>query len=106
MEITATAQLAIPVGVTLDRFIMHNQIAFPFATGELSQLLRDIALASKIIDREINRAGLVDLTGANGQHNVQGEQQQKLDVIANIRFVRALIRGARPAPSCRKKNRI
>jgi fructose-1,6-bisphosphatase I len=86
-------QLALPVGVTLDRYIMRKQSAFPFATGELSQLLRDIALAGKIVNREINRGGLVDITGAMGNQNVQGEAQQKLDVIANIRFIRALKHG-------------
>lgn len=91
---TQTANnLALPVGVTLDRFIMRSQSAFPYATGELSQLLRDIALAGKIIDREVNRAGLVDVTGAAGTANVQGEDQQKLDVVANIRFIRALKNG-------------
>ncbi|TLV00212.1 class 1 fructose-bisphosphatase [Dyadobacter luticola] len=91
---TKTAQeLALPVGVTLDRFIMHSQSAFPYATGELSQLLRDIALAGKIINREINRAGLVDIAGGNGTENVQGENQQKLDIVANIRFIRALKNG-------------
>jgi fructose-1,6-bisphosphatase I len=91
---TKTAQeLALPVGVTLDRFIMHSQSAFPYATGELSQLLRDIALAGKIINREINRAGLVDVAGGNGTENVQGENQQKLDIVANIRFIRALKNG-------------
>ncbi|TAE30496.1 MAG: class 1 fructose-bisphosphatase [Cytophagales bacterium] len=85
--------LALPVGTTLDRYIMRRQNAFPFATGELSQLLRDIALASKIINREINRAGLIDIGGAAGSGNVQGEMQQKLDVIANIRFIRALKNG-------------
>ncbi len=86
-------RLALPVGTTLDRFIMRKQEDFPFATGELSQLLRDIALAAKIVNREINRAGLLDITGAYGQQNVQGEEQQKLDVIANIRFIRALRNG-------------
>lgn len=81
------------IGTTLDRFIHQEQSAFPYATGELSHLLRDIALAGKIINREVNRAGLVDLSGAMGQSNVQGECQQKLDVIANIRFLRALQRG-------------
>ena len=85
--------LGLPVGTTLDRFIIRQQEAFPYATGELSQLLRDIALASKIINREINRAGLIDITGGFGQNNVQGEAQQKLDIIANIRFVRALVNG-------------
>ncbi|MFN4145415.1 MAG: class 1 fructose-bisphosphatase [Runella sp.] len=93
MEINTVQNLVVPVGVTLDRYIMHHQSAFPFASGELSQLLRDIALAGKIINREINRAGLIDLTGGYGTQNVQGEAQQKLDVVANIRFIRALKNG-------------
>ena len=93
MESKIEQELALPVGVTLDRFIMHSQSAFPYATGELSQLLRDIALAGKIINREVNKAGLIDVTGANGTENVQGENQQKLDIIANIRFIRALKNG-------------
>jgi fructose-1,6-bisphosphatase I len=83
-------KLSAPVGTALDRFIARRQEEFPHASGELSQLLRDIALASKIINREINRAGLVDIGGAAGQENVQGEDQQKLDVVADIRFIRAL----------------
>ena len=86
-------KLALPVGTTLDRFIMRKQEDFPYATGELSQLLRDIALAAKIVNREINRSGLIDIAGAYGSQNVQGEDQQKLDVIANIRFIRALRNG-------------
>lgn len=93
MEKNSTQNIAMPVGVTLDRYIMHNQNSFAFATGELSQLLRDIGLAGKIINREINRAGLIDITGGFGTENVQGEAQQKLDVVANIRFIRALING-------------
>jgi fructose-1,6-bisphosphatase I len=85
--------LALPVGTTLDRFIMRKQEAFPYATGELSQLLRDVALAAKIINREVNRAGLLNITGAYGNQNVQGEEQQKLDVVADIRFIRALRNG-------------
>ncbi|MCH7409950.1 class 1 fructose-bisphosphatase [Belliella sp. DSM 111904] len=85
--------LAYSVGVTLDRFIKKKQDDFPFASGELSQLLRDIALAAKIVNRETNRAGLANIGGAFGQTNVQGEEQQKLDVIANIRFTRALTKG-------------
>ncbi len=92
-ETTPIHPLALPVGVTLDRYIMHRQSEFPYATGELSQLLRDIALAGKIIHREVNRAGLIDLTGEMGVENVQGESQQKLDIIANIRFKRALTNG-------------
>lgn len=83
----------LPVGTALDRFISKKQEQFPYATGELSQLLRDIALAGKIVNREINRAGLIDISGAFGTQNIQGEEQQKLDVIANVRFVRALRNG-------------
>ncbi len=83
-------RLSAPVGTALDRFIARKQEEFAFATGELSQLLRDIALASKIINREINRAGLADLGGKAGSENIQGEEQQKLDVVADIRFERAL----------------
>ena len=85
--------LASSIGKTLDRFINDRQADFPFATGELSQLLRDIALAGKIINREVNKAGLLDITGGFGTTNVQGEDQQKLDVIANHRFIRALTNG-------------
>jgi fructose-1,6-bisphosphatase I len=85
--------LAYAVGTTLDRFIKLKQSDFPFASGELSQLLRDIGLAAKIVNRETNRAGLSNIGGAFGHTNIQGEEQQKLDVIANIRFMRALSKG-------------
>ncbi|WKN41696.1 class 1 fructose-bisphosphatase [Tunicatimonas pelagia] len=89
----SSTDLGKPVGVTLDRFIKRKQDSFPYATGELSQLLRDIGLAAKILNREITRSGLLDLEGAFGTQNVQGEAQQKLDVVANIRFKRALTNG-------------
>lgn len=82
-----------PIGTALDRFIAQKQEQFPFATGELSQLLRDIVLASKIINREINRGSLAGIQGSVGEENVQGEDQQMLDVVANVRFTRALQRG-------------
>lgn len=86
-------KLGMPIGTTLDRFIKKNEEKFPFATGELSQLLRDIALAGKIINRDVNKSGLLDIAGAYGAKNVQGEEQQKLDVLANTRFKRALKNG-------------
>lgn len=85
--------LSSTIGTTLDRFINNKQSDFPFATGDLSQLLRDIALAGKIINREVNKSGLLDITGAHGTTNIQGEEQQKLDVIADERFTRALRNG-------------
>lgn len=87
-------QLATPVGTTLERYIMRKQAEFPYATGELSQLLRDLALAGKIVNRDINRAGLNrSIIGTADTTNVQGEAQQRLDVEANIRFIRALTNG-------------
>ena len=75
---------------TLGEFIVENQKDFPFATGELSQLLTSIRLAAKVVNREINKAGLADILGAMGSENVQGEAQQKLDIMANDTFMRAL----------------
>lgn len=96
--------IAVPVGTTLDRFIMKHQAAFKHASGELSQLLRDIALATKVVNREVNKAGLVDVTGGAGSENVQGESQQKLDVIADVRFIRALINGGEVAAIVSEEN--
>lgn len=87
------SRIALPIGITLDRFIKNKQDEFQYATGELSQLLRDIALAGKVVNREINKAGLINIAGAMGTQNIQGEDQQKLDVLANIRFIRALTKG-------------
>lgn len=75
---------------TLGEFIIDQQKEYPGASGELSSLFSSIRLAAKILHREINKAGLADITGAAGAANVQGEQQQKLDVYANERFKNAL----------------
>lgn len=91
------SRIALPIGTALDRFIKNNQDQFQYASGELSQLLRDIALASKVVNREINKAGLIDIMGAMGSQNTAGDQQQKLDVLANIRFTRALTKGGEVA---------
>lgn len=88
-----SSRIAQPIGTALDRFIKNNQDQFAFASGELSQLLRDIALASKVVNREVNKAGLIDIMGAMGSQNTAGDEQQKLDVLANIRFTRALAKG-------------
>lgn len=74
--------------VTLHEFIMDRQADFPYATGELSRLLSDIAIASKIVSKDVRRAGLLEnFLGAQGNTNVQGEEQQKLDVIADRQFI-------------------
>lgn len=76
---------------TLGEFIVERQADFPFAKGELSRLLSAIRLAAKVVNREVNKAGLVDdILGAAGSENVQGEAQQKLDVYANIQMINAL----------------
>ncbi len=75
---------------TLGEFIVEKQSEFPYATGELSQLLTSIRLAAKVVNREINKAGLADILGAVGAENVQGENQMKLDVYANDTFIRAM----------------
>ena len=88
-----SSRIAHSIGTALDRFIKNNQDQFQYASGELSQLLRDIALASKVVNREVNKAGLIDIMGSVGTTNLGGDQQQKLDVLANIRFTRALAKG-------------
>lgn len=75
---------------TLGEFIVAKQHDFPHASGELSSLIGSIKLAAKIVNREINKAGLVDITGVSGEQNIQGEQQQKLDLYANDKFKAAL----------------
>jgi len=77
--------------ITLSEFIVERQKDFPYAKGELSRLLSAIRLAAKVVNREVNKAGLAeDILGASGNANIQGEQQQKLDVYANNQFIHAL----------------
>ncbi len=79
--------------MTLGQFIIEKQADFPYAKGELSRLLRDIGIAAKIVNREVNKAGLMDILGNAGSTNIQGENQQKLDVYANEQFISALKSG-------------
>jgi fructose-1,6-bisphosphatase I len=81
--------------ITIERFIIEQEKLYPHATGELSSLLYDIALAAKMISSKVRRAGLSDILGATENSNVQGEVQQKLDVIANEIMVKALDHGGR-----------
>ena len=78
---------------TLTEFITDQQALNPGAKGDLSRLLNDIAIASKIVHREINKAGLVDILGEVGQENVQGESVKKLDLYANDQFIAAFKSG-------------
>lgn len=78
---------------TLDEFTIQQLRDFPHATGELSGLLRDIGLASKRVNVEVNKAGLVDILGDTGSTNIQGEEVKKLDVYANNQLVGVLKHG-------------
>lgn len=75
---------------TLGEFIIENQADFAYSSGELSRLINSIRLAAKVVNHEVNKAGLVDIIGAYGETNVQGEDQQKLDVMANETFIQTL----------------
>lgn len=75
---------------TLGEFIIENQAEFAYSSGELSRLINSIRLAAKVVNHEVNKAGLVDITGAAGETNIQGEDQQKLDVYANEKFIQTL----------------
>jgi len=76
---------------TLGEYIIDNQNDFQYSSGELSRLLSSIKLAAKVVNHEVNKAGLVDILGAAGEMNIQGENQQKLDVYANDVFMKTLV---------------
>jgi fructose-1,6-bisphosphatase I len=78
---------------TLGQFIIERQAEFPYSKGQLSRLLRDIGIASKIVNREVNKAGLVNILGDTGETNIQGESVKKLDLFANEQFKAALKAG-------------
>lgn len=75
---------------TLGEFIIENQASFKYTSGELSRLINSIRLAAKVVNHEVSKAGLVDIIGAAGETNIQGEDQQKLDVYANDKFIQTL----------------
>ncbi|MBT8288862.1 MAG: class 1 fructose-bisphosphatase [Flavobacteriaceae bacterium] len=75
---------------TLGEFIIENQAEFKYSSGELSRLINSIRLAAKVVNHEVNKAGLVDIIGAAGDVNAQGEDQQKLDVYANNKFIQTM----------------
>ncbi len=75
---------------TLGEFIIENQSSFKYSSGELSRLINSIRLAAKVVNHEVNKAGLIDIIGTVGETNIQGEDQQKLDVYANEKFIKTL----------------
>ncbi len=78
---------------TLEQFIIQREGDFKHATGELTRLLYDISLAAKIVNRDVNKAGLVDILGSTDNENIHGEVQKQLDMLAHDEFVNALARG-------------
>jgi len=76
---------------TLGEFIIKNQTSFKYSSGELSSLINSIRLAAKVVNHEVNKAGLVDIIGPTGEQNIQSEKQQKLDVYANEKFINTLV---------------
>ena len=89
---------------TLAEFITEQQVLKPEATGNLTRLLYDISIAAKIVNREINKAGLVDILGEVGEDNVQGESVKKLDIYANDAFISALNSGGQCAAIASEEN--
>src|ERR1044071_3309384 len=79
--------------LTLDEFTIQQLREIPHSTGELSNLLRDLGLAAKRVNVEVNKAGLVDILGDAGSVNVQGEDVKKLDIFANEQFMGVLQHG-------------
>ena len=71
---------------TLEEFIISKRTGFPYSKGSLSRLLTHIGVASKLVNREVNMAGLVDILGETGMENIQGESVKKLDIFANDQF--------------------
>jgi fructose-1,6-bisphosphatase I len=96
--------LSVKQVTTLGQFIIERQADFPYAKGELSRLLRDIGIASKIVNREVNKAGLVDILGEHGTTNIQGETVKKLDVYANEQFIAALGSGGETCAIASEEN--
>ncbi|CAI8308690.1 MAG: Fructose-1,6-bisphosphatase class 1 [Bacteroidetes bacterium MED-G17] len=76
--------------ITLSQFIAEEQLKHPSSLGNLSKIFRDIKLAAKIVNRDVRKAGLVDILGEHGSTNIQGEEVKKLDVIANEEFMSSL----------------
>lgn len=75
---------------TLNEFIIKRQADFPYAKGELSRLLHHVGVAAKIVNKKVNKAGLVDILGEAGELNIQGEDVKKLDIFANEQFIGAM----------------
>lgn len=89
-EIQSIYKTMAKINQSLGEFIIENQSEFKYSSGELSRLINSIRLAAKVVNHKVNKAGLVDILGAAGDKNIQGEDQQKLDVFANEVFINTL----------------
>jgi fructose-1,6-bisphosphatase I len=89
---------------TIEQHILDQQRKFPGVSGDFSGLLYDIALAAKLVSKEVNRAGLGDLLGSLGEVNVQGEIVQKMDKYANELFIRVLSGGGKVCAIATEEN--
>lgn len=82
-----------PVGMTLTKFLLEEQRKHPNSSGNFTSLFSDLVIAAKIISREVNRAGLIDILGVTGTRNIHGEEVQKLDEFANSAVIRTMEHG-------------
>ncbi|MBI5971101.1 MAG: class 1 fructose-bisphosphatase [Deltaproteobacteria bacterium] len=81
------------VGATLTKFLLEEQRKHPGSTGSFTALFSDLVVAAKIISREVNKAGLIDIIGAAGGKNIHGEEVQKLDELANSVIIKTMEHG-------------
>ncbi|OGQ59634.1 MAG: fructose-bisphosphatase [Deltaproteobacteria bacterium RIFCSPLOWO2_02_FULL_53_8] len=81
------------IGMTLTMFLLEEQRRHLDSSGSFTALFSDLVVAAKLISREVNKAGLIDIIGATGETNIQGEEVQKLDELANATLIKAMERG-------------
>jgi len=82
-----------PTGTTLTKFLLEEQRHHPNSSGNFTSLFSDLVIAAKLISREVNKAGLIDILGATGLQNTHGEEVQKLDEFANSAFIKTMEHG-------------
>ncbi len=82
-----------PIGMTLTKFLLEEQRRYPGSSGNFTGLFSDLVVAAKVISREVNRAGLIDILGATGSKNIHGEEVQKLDEFANNAVIKTMEHG-------------
>ncbi len=81
---------SMPTGTTLTKCLLEEQRRHPKSTGNFTSLFSDLVVAAKLVSREVNKAGLINVLGATGERNTHGEEVQKLDELANTTILRAM----------------